>query len=218
MVSTARPFAKKTLRSTRDWVKTTDVPRAVGGKPIRYICIDDLPTLVWCANVASLELHPFLHRAGQLDCPSSMVFDLDPGEGANLATCAEASFYLKDLLAANGLECLPKVSGSKGLQLYVPLNTKVTHTQTRLFAQSVAKALEKRHPKLVVSEMAKNLRHAKVFIDWSQNSDFKTTIGVYSLRANNDEPFVSTPVSWKELTDLRDTAISRRFDSARQMF
>jgi bifunctional non-homologous end joining protein LigD len=197
-------YEKDAPKHAPEWVHTTDVPRQKGGKPIRYVCVDDLPTLVWCANIASLELHPFLHRAAQLDCPASMVFDLDPGEGADLVTCATVAFYLRDLLDANGLKCLPKVSGSKGLQLYVPLNTKVSYAQTRSFAQEVARSLEKRHPKLIVSEMAKNLRHGKVFIDWSQNSDFKTTIGVYSLRANNDEPFVSAPVSWDELALVKE--------------
>src|ERR1700722_10356700 len=140
-----------------------------------------------------------------------MVFD--PGEGANLITCIAVAFYLRDLLDANGLQCLPKVSGSKGLQLYGPLNTKVSYAQTRSFAQAAARILEKRHPKLILSEMAKNLRQGKVFIDWSQNSDFKTTIGVYSLRANNDEPFVSAPVSWDELALVKDLgdAASLRF-------
>jgi bifunctional non-homologous end joining protein LigD len=186
-------YEKDAPKHTPEWVHTTDVPRQNGGKPIRHVCVDDLPTLVWCANIASLELHPFLHRAGQRDCPASMVFDLDPGEGADLVTCATVAFYLRELVDANGLQCLPKVSGSKGLQLYVPLNTKVSYEQTRSLAQGAAQLLERRHPKLIVSELAKNLRHGKVFIDWSQNSDFKTTIGVYSLRANNDEPFVSAP-------------------------
>jgi bifunctional non-homologous end joining protein LigD len=206
-------YEKDAPKHTPDWVHTTDVLRQKGGKPIRYVCVDDLPTLVWCANIASLELHPFLHRAGQLDCPASMVFDLDPGEGADLVTCATVAFYLRELLDANGLQCLPKVSGSKGLQLYVPLNTKISYALTRAFAQGAAQLLEKRHPKLIVSEMAKNLRHGKVFIDWSQNSDFKTTIGVYSLRANNDEPFVSSPVSWDELALVKERgdAASLRF-------
>jgi bifunctional non-homologous end joining protein LigD len=166
-------YEKDAPKHAPAWVHTTDVPRQKGGKPIRYVCVDDLPTLIWCANIASLELHPFLHRAGQLDCPASMVFDLDPGEGANLVTSATVAFYLRELLDANGLQCLPKVSGSKGLQLYVPLNTKVSYAQTRSFAQGAAQLLEKRHPQLVVSEMAKNLRNGKVFIDWSQNSDFQ---------------------------------------------
>jgi len=199
-------YEKDAPKHTPEWVHTTDVPRQHGGKPIRYICVDDLPTLVWCANIASLELHPFLHRAGQLDRPDSMVFDLDPGEGTTLLTCADVAFDLKALLQANGLKSFPKVSGSKGLQVYVPLHTKVTYAETRSFAEACAIALEKQNPKGVVSEMAKNLRRGKIFIDWSQNSDFKTTIGVYSLRAKNEEPFVSLPVSWDELEKARNTA------------
>jgi bifunctional non-homologous end joining protein LigD len=184
------------------WAHTTNVPRVKGGEPIRYICIDDLPTLVWCANVASLELHPFLHRAEDLDCPTSIVFDLDPGEGVDLVACAEVAFLLKALLEKNSLECFAKVSGSKGLQIYVPLNTRVTYEKTRAAAETVAGLLARGNPKLVVSEMAKQLRRGKVFIDWSQNSDFKTTVGVYSLRAKHDVPYVSAPVTWAELQGL----------------
>jgi bifunctional non-homologous end joining protein LigD len=196
-------YEKDAPKYTPEWVHTTLVPRLAGGKPIRYICINDHPTLIWCANLASLELHPFLHREGNLDCPASVVFDLDPGEGADLATCAEVALLLRAHIAKVGLECFPKVSGSKGLQAYVPLNIPVTYTETRSFAQGIAKRLESENPKLVVSEMAKQLRHGKVFIDWSQNSDFKTTAGVYSLRAKNDFPFVSVPVTWEELDRLR---------------
>ena len=198
-------YEKDAPKYTPAWIQTTDVPRQAGGKAIRYICIDDLATLVWCANMASLELHPFLHRAGHLDQPDAMVFDLDPGEGTTLITCAEIGFSLKALLEGNGLHSFAKLSGAKGLQIYVPLNTKVTYERTRSFAQSVAVALERQYPKLVVSEMAKSLRPGKIFIDWSQNSDFKTTIGVYSLRAKGEEPYVSTPVTWDELEDLRRT-------------
>lgn len=197
-------YEKDAPKHTPEWVHTTHVPRVAGGKPIRYICVDDLPTLVWCANVAALELHPFLHQAGNLDRPTSVVFDLDPGEGADIVTCAEVAFHLKTLLEKNGLECLAKVSGSKGLQLYVPLNTKTDYGRTRSFAQAAAEALANRYPKLIVADMAKHLRTGKVFIDWSQNSDFKTTIGVYSLRANSEEPFVSAPVNWDELRKLRE--------------
>jgi len=198
-------YAKDAPKFTPDWVHTTNVPRQTGGTPIRYVCVDDLPTLVWCANLASLELHPFLHRANRLDKPDSVVFDLDPGEGTNLATCAEVAFSLKALLEKSGLQAFPKVSGSKGLQLYAPLHTTATYARTRTFAQAAAVELERDHPKLVVSEMAKNLRHGKVFIDWSQNSDFKTTVGVYSLRAKSEEPFVSMPVTWEELASLQNT-------------
>jgi bifunctional non-homologous end joining protein LigD len=196
-------YEKDAPKFTPPWIHTTEVPRQAGGKPIRYLCIDDLATLAWSANMASLELHPFLHRASHLDQPDAMVFDLDPGEGTTLTTCAEVGFSLRALLEANGLKSFAKVSGGKGLQIYAPLNTKVTYAQTRSFAQTAAVALERQAPKLVVSEMAKNLRRGKIFIDWSQNSDFKTTIGVYSLRAKGDQPFVSMPVTWDELADLR---------------
>ena len=199
-------YEKDAPKYTPAWVNSTAVPRQAGGAPIRYICIDDLPTLVWCANLASLELHPFLHLAGQLNSPTSMVFDLDPGEGADLVSCAEVAFLLRALLQQAGFECFPKVSGSKGLQLYVPLNTPVTYAQTRSAAQSAAQILERQHPKLVVSEMARERRRQKVFIDWSQNSDFKTTVGVYSLRAKSDVPYVSAPVAWDELERLERRA------------
>jgi|SRR6185312_8781368 len=198
-------YEKDAPKHTPDWVQTTTVPRRGGGEPIRYVCVNDLPTLVWCANIASLELHPFLHRAGQLDRPDAMVFDLDPGEGTDLVNCAEVAFALRSLLESKGLQSFAKVSGSKGLQLYVPLNTATTYERTRSFAQSAALELERKNPKGVVSEMAKDLRHGKIFIDWSQNSDFKTTAGVYSLRAKNDEPSVSMPVKWKELAALQST-------------
>jgi DNA ligase D-like protein (predicted ligase)/DNA ligase D-like protein (predicted polymerase) len=181
------------------------VPRSAGGPEIRYICINNLPTLVWCANVASLELHPFLHLAGALNTPTSIVFDLDSGDGTTLVTGAEVAFHLKELLEGITLQCFPKVSGSKGLQIYVPLNTAATYDLTRAFAQNVAQSLERQHPKLIVSDMAKNLRRGKVFIDWSQSSDFKTTIGVYSLRAKNNVPTVSAPVTWKELEGIQNT-------------
>src|SRR5579864_5123850 len=119
-------YEKDAPKYTPDWVQTTEVPRLAGGKPIRYICVNDLPTLVWCANVASLELHPFLHRAGELNRPTSLVFDLDPGEGTDLASTAGVAFLLRKVLQEEaGLECFPKVSGSKGIQVYAPLNTPV---------------------------------------------------------------------------------------------
>lgn len=212
-----------------EWAHTTNVPRQAGGDPIRYITIDDLPTLVWCANLASLELHLFLHRAENLDRPDSIVFDLDPGEGVDLVDCAEVAFLLRALLEKNGLQAFPKVSGSKGLQLYVPLNTAVTYQQTRNAAQGVAQMLARQNPSLVVADMAKQLRKQKVFIDWSQNSDFKTTIGVYSLRAKSDLPYVSAPVTWDELDELlkhRDptalrfeaTALIERLDDVGDLF
>lgn len=189
-----------------DWIETFPVPRHAGGPDICYILINDLATLVWCANAASLELHPFLHRVPEIDRPTSLVFDLDPGEGVGLVSCAETAFLLRDLLARLNLKCFPKVSGSKGVQVYVPLNTAVSYSNTRPFARAVADFLAKEHPENIVAEMAKAKRTQKVFIDWSQNSDFKTTVGVYSLRAKRPRPFVSLPVTWDELEALRRDA------------
>ena len=168
------------------------VPRRAGGKDIRYILINDRATLLWCANLASLELHTFLHRANALDTPGAIVFDLDPGEGSGIATCAQVALLLRERLEKLGLKAWPKVSGSKGIQLYVPLNRKATYADTQPFAHSLADALSREHPALIVSDMAKSLRRNKVLIDWSQNSDFKTTIGVYSLRAK-ERPYLLAP-------------------------
>jgi bifunctional non-homologous end joining protein LigD len=184
---------------TPDWVKTFPVPRREGGPDINYILINDRPTLAWAANIAALELHPFLHRAPDLDLPTHVVFDLDPGEGAGLPECIEVSFLLREVLAKLRLESFAKVSGSKGIQLYVPLNTATSYAATQLFARTIAELLEREHPRLVVADMARNLRQNRVFIDWSQNADHKTTVGVYSLRAKRPRPFVSMPVKWEEL-------------------
>lgn len=184
---------------TPEWVRTFPVPRRTGESDIRYIVIDDLPTLVWCANLASLELHPFLHRAPEIGRPTAVVFDLDPGEGADILTCARIALLLRDTLTGLGLNSFAKVSGSKGIQVYVPLNATATYAATQGFARGIAEMLEREHPRLVVSEMAKAMRKGKVFIDWSQNADFKTTVGVYSLRAKRPEPFISMPIKWEEL-------------------
>ena len=190
---------------TPDWIATFPVPRRAGGRPIRYILINDLATLVWCANLANLEIHPFLHLVPEIDRPTSLAFDLDPGEGASLIECAQVAMLIRDLFERMHLRSFSKVSGSKGLQIYVPLNTGTTYEATQRFARTVAQFLEREHPQLVISEMAKVARKNKVFIDWSQNSDFKTTVGVYSLRANRQTPFVSLPVTWDELASaLRD--------------
>jgi len=184
---------------TPDWVKTFPVPRHEGGPDIIYILINDRRTLMWAASIAALELHPFLHCVPHIERPTHIVFDLDPGENANVLNCAEVSFLLRDMLTRLQLKCFAKVSGSKGIQVYVPLNTAVTYDQTQSFARATAELLEKKHPENIVAAMAKNLRVGKVFIDWSQNADFKTTIGVYSLRAKRARPYVSMPVRWNEL-------------------
>jgi bifunctional non-homologous end joining protein LigD len=192
-------YEKNAPRFAPDWIKTFDVPRREHEGHIKYILVNDRETLAWCANLAAIELHPFLHRVPALDVPTHVAFDLDPGEGADIFTCAEVAFLLKELFGKLGLESFPKVSGSKGIQIYVPLNTKASYDIVQPFAKTVAELLAKQHPKLVVSEMPKALRKRRVMIDWSQNSRSKTTVSVYSLRAKHDEPFVSMPVMWKEL-------------------
>ena len=197
-------YEKDAPAFTPAWVKTVPVPRReTPGDDIRYILINDLPTLVWLANFACLELHPFLHLAARLNRPTSIVFDCDPGEGANILDCAHVALMLRDVLHELGLESLVKVSGSKGLQVYVPLNSSVTYDETQAFAKVLAEILAQREPKLIVSEMPKRLRTRRVFIDWSQNSEYKTTVGVYSLRAKTHRPYVSLPVQWDELEAAR---------------
>jgi len=156
------------------------------------------PSLVWAANLADLELHTFLHRVRSIQKPTALAFDLDPGPPADIVECCQVGLWLRELFAALKMECFPKTSGSKGLQVYVPLNTAVTYEKTKAFAHAVALLLEKEHPELVVSRMQKVLRKGKVLVDWSQNDDKKTTINVYSLRAK-ERPTVSTPVTWEEV-------------------
>lgn len=195
-------YEKDAPAFTPSWVKTVAVPRReTPGPDIRYILINDLPTLVWVASFDTLEIHPFLHRAQRLDRPTSIVFDCDPGEGADLLQCARVALMLRDLLQELSFDSFVKVSGSKGLQVYVPLNSAVTYEETQPLAKGIAQLLAQREPKLIVAEMPKRLRTKKVFIDWSQNTDFKTTVGVYSLRAKTYRPYVSVPVRWDELSD-----------------
>ncbi len=192
-------YEKDAPKYTPPWVKTFPVPRRAGGPAIDYILVNDLATLVWCANIATLEFHPFLHRAPAIASPTEIVFDLDPGEGSTLLKCAEVAFVLREVLDELGLRSFPKVSGSKGIQVYAPLNTPASYGETRAFARALAQLLERQHHDLIVSEMAKTARKNKIFIDWSQNADFKTTIGVYSMRAKRQTPFISMPVTWEEL-------------------
>ena len=192
-------YEKDAPAFTPTWVKTFPVPRREGGADINYILINDRRTLKWAANVAALELHPFLHKVPHINRPTCVVFDLDPGEGASILNCADVAFVLREVLAKLRLKSFAKVSGSKGIQIYVPLNTPVVYDQTQSFARAVAELLERQHSDKIVADMAKNLRVKKVFIDWSQNADHKTTVGVYSLRAKRHRPYVSMPVRWTEL-------------------
>jgi len=192
-------YEKNAPRFAPPWVRTFKVPRHREAGDINYILINDVNTLAWCANIGAIELHPFLHRVPKLGQPTWVAFDLDPGEAADLATCARVAFLVKAILDPLKLAAFPKVSGSKGLQLFVPLNTPVTYAATGAFAKGVAELLEQQHPDLVVSTMAKVRRKGRVLIDWSQNSASKTTVAAYSVRGKHDEPFVSMPVTWEEL-------------------
>jgi bifunctional non-homologous end joining protein LigD len=182
---TGEAFWEKDAPSfTPEWVERHPVPRHAGGPDIQYILIQNTATLAWLANAATLELHPFLHRALEITSPTSIVFDLDPGEGTDVLQCIEVAMEIRTVLERLDLKLLPKVSGSKGLQLYVPLNQPTNYATTQPFAQSIAQWIEREHPRLAVSQMARAQRVGKVFIDWSQNADHKTTVGVYSLAQN----------------------------------
>ena len=192
-------FYEKNCPSHRPkWVKTTKVWSEGNNRMMDYCLAQDLPTLVWAANLADLELHTSLARKKDVSRPTMMVFDLDPGPPADIVQCCQVGLWLRELLSAMKLKSFPKTSGSKGLQIYVPFNTPVTFDQTKALSLALAQHLEHEHPKLVLSKMAKALRKGKVFVDWSQNDEHKTTICVYSLRAK-EEPTVSTPVSWDEV-------------------
>jgi len=160
--------------------------------------VQDLPTLVWAANLADLELHTSLSLATEILQPTMIVFDLDPGAPANIVQCCQVGLWVRRIFEQFGMEAFPKTSGSKGLQVYIPLNTTASYDQTKPFAHELARMLERAHPELVVSDMKKVLRVGKIFVDWSQNDDYKTTVCVYSLRAK-ERPTVSTPVTWKEV-------------------
>ncbi len=191
-------FEKNATKHRPDWVKTAPIWSEHNRRNINYLLANHLPTLVWIANLAGLELHPSLSLAKDIMCPTMMVFDLDPGLPANIVQCCQVGLWLKEIFEHFGLQSFPKTSGSKGLQIYLPLNTPTSYDQTKPFAHALARLLEGEHRNLVVSDMKKELRVGKVFVDWSQNDDHKTTIGVYSLRAR-ERPTVSTPVKWEEV-------------------
>jgi bifunctional non-homologous end joining protein LigD len=192
------PFFEKNAPMHRpDWVKTAPIWSEGNRRNVNYILCDDLPTLVWLANLAALELHPSLALAKDITSPTALVFDLDPGPPANIVQCCQVAFWLRDIFEHFGLQSFPKTSGSKGMQIYVPLNSPASFDETKAFANALARLLEHEHPQEVVSDMKKQLRTGKVFVDWSQNDEHKTTVAVYSLRAR-EYPTVSTPVSWEE--------------------
>jgi bifunctional non-homologous end joining protein LigD len=196
-------FQKHAPAHRPEWVKT--VTLASEREPIDYILADDLPTLIWLANLAAIELHVPLARADSIERPTALVFDLDPGAPASIVECCRVALQLQGMFEGLGLQSFAKTSGSKGLQVYVPLNTTdVTFERTKTFAKAVAETLESAQPDLVVSRMAKTRRTGKVLIDWSQNDAKKTTICAYSLRAL-ERPTASTPVEWEEVRATRDS-------------
>jgi bifunctional non-homologous end joining protein LigD len=192
-------FYEKNCPSHRPkWVKTAKVWSEGNNRMMDYCLAQDLPTLVWAANLADLELHTSLAKKKDVAKPTMMVFDLDPGAPADIVQCCQVGLWLRDLLGGMKLKSFAKTSGSKGLQIYVPLNTPVTFDQTKDLSRALAQLLEQAHPDKVTSNMSKALRKNKIFVDWSQNDEHKTTICVYSLRAK-EEPTVSTPVTWDEV-------------------
>ncbi|HEX2411409.1 MAG TPA: non-homologous end-joining DNA ligase [Solirubrobacteraceae bacterium] len=198
-------FYEKQCPSHRpEWVRTArvDSSRSRSGS-IDFCVVDDLATLVWLANLADLELHTSLARAEGYGSPTILAFDLDPGPPATVVECARVALELRDIFEHLGVQAFAKTSGSKGMQVYVPLNTPTTYEETSGFARALAQLLERRHPDLVLSEMTRAKRAGKVFVDWSQNSRHKTTVSVYSLRALA-EPTVSTPLSWDEVEAASD--------------
>lgn len=211
-------FAKNAPSHTPEWVRTVTLPSPGSTKnrdTINYPVMCDLPTLVWAANLAAIELHVPMWRVtktGKPKHPDMMVFDLDPGPPATIVECCEVARHVRTLLADDGLTAYPKTSGSKGLQLYVPLDEKTPWEDVHSYARKLAQQLEKDHPKLVVWNMKKELRTGKVLVDWSQNNAAKTTVAVYSLRAR-PTPTVSTPVTWDEVEACKSPE-ELRFTSA----
>jgi bifunctional non-homologous end joining protein LigD len=191
-------FEKNATKHRPDWIKTVPIWSEGNHRNVNYILANDLPTLVWLANLAAIELHPSLSLAKNIMSPTVIAFDLDPGPPANIVQCCQVALWLREIFDHFNLQSFPKTSGSKGLQIYVPLNTPTSYEITKPFAHALARLLENEHPREVVSDMKKELRAGKVLVDWSQNDEHKTTISVYSLRAR-EHPTVSTPVEWKDV-------------------
>ncbi|WBB56190.1 non-homologous end-joining DNA ligase [Verrucosispora sp. WMMD573] len=193
-------FEKNAPAATPSWVRVETLPApgsTKGRETIDYVVADELPTLVWLANLAALELHTPQWKVGAH--PDLMVVDLDPGTPAALKQCCQVALLMRDRLAEDGIDAYPKTSGKKGMQLCCPISGSQPADDVSAYARRIAQELERDRPKLVVSKMAKNLRPGKVFIDWSQNNAAKTTVAPYSLRAQ-PVPSVSTPLTWDEVS------------------
>jgi bifunctional non-homologous end joining protein LigD len=194
-------YEKECPKHRPDWVRTKRIVSRGSTKDrthVNFCVVDDLATLVWAANLADLEMHTSLSRVDDMTHPTMLAFDLDPGPGTTIVECCQIATWLRTIFDELGIEGFPKTSGSKGLQVYVPLNSGATYTKTRAFALGLAELLERTHPDLVVSNMKKELRRGKVLVDWSQNNQHKTTVSVYSLRAK-ERPTASTPLTWDEV-------------------
>ncbi len=181
-----------------EWLDTAPVYSRSTERNVNFCLVNDLPSLVWVVNTAAIELHASLSLGKDPLTPGMVVFDLDPGPPATIVECAQVALWLRQVFTGHGLQSWPKTSGSKGLQVYVPLNTPATYEQTKTFAHAQARLLESQHPELVVSRMTRSLRPGKVLVDWSQNDPHKTTVCVYSLRAR-EHPTASAPVQWTEV-------------------
>ena len=197
-------FEKRCPKHRPKWVKTARVEAGPHAGKIDFCVCDSLPTLIWMAQLAAIELHPSLSLSRAPKRPTVLAFDLDPGPPADIVECCQVGLRLRDLFGHFDVTSFPKTSGSKGLQIYVPLNRKVYYEQTKPFAKAIAQLLEKQTPDRVVSKMKKVEREGKVFVDWSQNHQRKTTIAVYSLRAR-ERPTVSTPVTWEEVEAVAES-------------
>jgi bifunctional non-homologous end joining protein LigD len=193
-------FEKNAPAGTPDWVRRETLPvpgSSTGRETLDFVVVDDLPALVWLANLAALELHVHQWRVGAPG-PDLLVIDLDPGAPAGLAECAEVALLLRERLASDGLTAQPKTSGKKGMQLYCPIAGSLDAGEVSGYARRIAGELARQRPKQITAQMAKRLRPGKVFIDWSQNNAAKTTVAPYSLRAE-PAPSVSTPLTWAEV-------------------
>jgi bifunctional non-homologous end joining protein LigD len=193
-------FEKRCPSHSPAWVKKAEI--SLNNKERMRVCVvNDPGTLLWAANLASLELHVPMGRTTSPEIADSMVFDLDPGKGADLLNCVRVALILRELLSHMHLSACVKSSGKKGLHLFVPLNDKnTTFDETKRFSRAAAEIMQKNYPNLVTSKMPKEFRKDKVFINWSQNDSSKTMVSVYSLRAG-EQPTVSCPLSWQELED-----------------
>jgi bifunctional non-homologous end joining protein LigD len=196
-------FEKRCPEHRPEWVPIARVWSNREDGEIGFCVCDDLPTLTWLAQLAALELHPSLSLAERMESPTVLAFDLDPGEPATIVECARIGVRLRDLFSDLGVDSFPKSSGSKGLQVYVPLNSGLTYEITKPYARAVAQLMERMYPDEVTSKMTKRLRKGKVFVDWSQNTESKTTIAVYSLRAR-ERPTVSAPLDWDEVERIAE--------------